>query len=62
IIRKLDTLSHEKTELLACVNSPSFSKEELTSIIENNSHFKFQTQIPNPEDYTNSTLKALVFK
>ena len=61
IIRKLDTLSHEKTELLACVNSPSFSKEELTSMIENNSHFKFQTQIPNPEDYTNSTLKALVF-
>jgi len=61
IIRKLDALSHEKTKLLACINAPGFSKEEFVYMIESNSPFKFKNQIPNPEEYTNSTLKALCF-
>ena len=62
IIKKLNELSHQNTTLLACINSPKFSKEELISMIEENSNFKFNTQIPNPKEYTNSTLKSLVFK
>ena len=61
IIKKLNSLTHSQTTLLACINSPTFSKEELISMIENNSSFKFKHQIPNPKEYTNSTLKALVF-
>jgi len=61
IIKKLDSLSHTQTTLLACINSPKFSKEELISMIETNSPFKFKHQIPNPQEYTNSTLKALWF-
>jgi 23S rRNA (cytosine1962-C5)-methyltransferase len=61
IINKLNTLSHNQTTLLACINSPTFSKKELIFMIENNSYFKFKHQIPTPNEYTNSTLKALVF-
>jgi 23S rRNA (cytosine1962-C5)-methyltransferase len=61
IIKKLPSLSHQNTTLLACINSPKFSKEELINMIELNTSFKFKTQIPNPEEYTNSTLKSLVF-
>jgi len=61
IIKKLPLLSHENTTVLACINSPKFTKEELIKITESNTAFKFQKQIPNPEEYTNSTLKSLIF-
>ncbi|AZV46046.1 methyltransferase [Nautilia sp. PV-1] len=61
IIKKLPGLSHKNTILLACINSPKFSKEELIEMIESNTSFKFQNRIKNPEEYTNSTLKSLVF-
>jgi len=61
IIKKLPELSHGNTTLLACINSPSFSKKELVEMIESNSSFKFQKRIPNPEEYTDSTLKSLLF-
>jgi len=61
IIKKLPLLSHENTTVLACINSPKFTKEELIKMIESNTSFKFQKQIPNPEEYTNSTLKSLIF-
>ena len=61
IVKKLPVLSHKSTILLACINSPNFSKEELVEMIESNTSFKFQNRIKNPEEYTNSTLKSLVF-
>ena len=61
IVKKLPLLSHQNTTLLACINSPSFSKEELVSMIETNTSFKYSDQIPNPSEYTNSTLKSLIF-
>jgi len=61
IIKKLPLLSHENTTVLACINSPKFTKEELIKMIESNTSLKFQKQIPNPEEYTNSTLKSLIF-
>ncbi len=61
IIKKLPLLSHENTTVLACINSLKFTKEELIKMIESNTSFKFQKQIPNPEEYTNSTLKSLIF-
>jgi len=61
IIKKLPSLSHQNTALLACINSPAFSKEELIKMIESNTSFRFHKQIPNPVEYTNSTLKSLVF-
>jgi 23S rRNA (cytosine1962-C5)-methyltransferase len=61
IVKKLPLLSNDKTTLIACINSPKFTKEELTQMIESNTFFKFQKQIPNPKEYTDSTLKSLVF-
>ena len=61
IVKKLPLLSHAKTTLIACINSPKFTKEELVSMIETNTSFKFQNQIPNPKEYTDSTLKSLIF-
>ena len=61
IVKKLPLLSNDKTTLIACINSPKFTKEELTQMIESNTSFKFQKQIPNPKEYTDSTLKSLVF-
>jgi 23S rRNA (cytosine1962-C5)-methyltransferase len=62
IIKKLPELSHNNTTLLACINYPKFTDEELIQMIEKNSQFKFQQKLPNPEEYTNSTLKSLVFE
>ncbi|GAB6074398.1 class I SAM-dependent methyltransferase [Nautilia lithotrophica] len=61
IIKKLPLLSHKNTQLLACINSPKISKEDLIKLITQNTSFKYQKQIPNPDEYTNSTLKSLVF-
>jgi len=61
IIKKLHTLSHENTTLLSCINSPSFTKEELASLVEQNSSFRFKEMINPPREYTNSSLKSLVF-
>jgi 23S rRNA (cytosine1962-C5)-methyltransferase len=61
IIKRLHTLSDKNTTLLACINSPEFSKEKLVQMIETNSSFKFQRQIQNPPEYTSSSLKSLVF-
>jgi len=61
IIKKLHLLSHEKTTLLACINSPTFNDEDLIEMIEKNSGFRFKKKLPNPKEYVNSTLKSLVF-
>jgi len=61
IIKKLNSLSHSHTTLLACINAPNFTKNDLIDMIQNNSSFNFQREIPNVKDFTNSTLKALVF-
>ncbi|NPA81302.1 MAG: methyltransferase [Epsilonproteobacteria bacterium] len=61
LIKNLSSVSHEKTTLIACVNSPFFEKERLIEIVERNSRFKFKERIENPSEYTNSSLKNLVF-
>ena len=61
IIKKLHTISHDKTILVACVNSPDISKEDLQNLIEKNSAFKYQNSITPPKEFTNSTLKTLIF-
>jgi 23S rRNA (cytosine1962-C5)-methyltransferase len=61
IIKKLSFISHKNTLLLACINSPQFTKDQLIRTIETFSEFRFEKQLKNPEEYTNSTLKSLVF-
>jgi len=61
IIKKLPQLSDKNTTLISCINSPKFTKNELIDMIEQNTSFTFQKQIPNPKEYTNSTLKSLIF-
>ncbi|WP_456479543.1 class I SAM-dependent methyltransferase [Nautilia sp.] len=61
IIKKLPSLSHQNTILLACINSPKFSKEELREMIESNTSFTFKKVIENPQEYPNSSLHSLVF-
>ncbi|MEO1924167.1 MAG: class I SAM-dependent methyltransferase, partial [Nautiliaceae bacterium] len=62
IIKKLNSLSSNNTILIACINSPDFSTEELVKMITENSGFKFEKKINPPKEYINSTLKSLVFK
>ncbi|WP_457562758.1 class I SAM-dependent methyltransferase [Caminibacter pacificus] len=61
IIKKLPQLSHKNTTLLACINSPKFTKEELIEMIEQNTDFKYEKSIPPAKEYKNSPLKNLVF-
>jgi 23S rRNA (cytosine1962-C5)-methyltransferase len=61
IIKKLPLLKHRQTTLIACVNDPKITEDEFISLIEKNSDFKFKEKILPPKEYTNSTLKALVF-
>ena len=61
IIKRLNDISNENTILIACVNSPQISKEDLINLIENNSRFKYKEEVKPPEEYINSSLKSLVF-
>ena len=61
IIKKLKDISHNNTTLIACVNSPKITKEDLTRIVEKNSNFKYKEEIIPPKEYVNSTLKSLIF-
>ena len=61
IIKKLDLISNKNTILIACINSPNLSKEDLKNLIEENSYFKFKEEVTPLKEYTNSTLKSLVF-
>ncbi len=62
IINFLSKISKKDTILLSCINSPFFTRDELINLVENNSSFKFHNQLANPKEYTNSSLKALLFK
>jgi 23S rRNA (cytosine1962-C5)-methyltransferase len=61
LIKKLHKLSNSSTTLIACTNDPKISKDEFVKLIEDNSGFKFKEEITPPKEYTNSTLKSLVF-
>ena len=61
IIKKLNNISNENTTLIACVNSPQISKEDLKNLVEENSNFKYKKEVKPPKEYTNSTLKSLIF-
>ncbi len=61
IIKRLKDFSHQNTTIIACVNSPDISKEDLINLIEKNSKFKYKEEITPPKEYVNSTLKSLVF-
>jgi len=60
IIKRLKEISHKKTTLIACANSPKFSKEDLINLVEKY-NFKYKEEITPPKEYTNSTLKSLIF-
>ncbi len=61
IIKKLPSLSHQNTTLLACINDPKITKKDFISLIEENTEFKVKEEITPPKEYTNSTLKNFVF-
>ena len=61
IIKKLKDISHKNTTLIACVNSPKISKEDLINLVEKESNFKYKEEVKPPKEYTNSTLKSLIF-
>ena len=61
IIKKLNDFSTGNTILIACVNSPSISKEDLINLVEKGSNFKYKEEVKPPMEYTNSSLKSLVF-
>ena len=61
IIKKLKDISHKNTTLIACVNSPKINKEDLINLVEKESDFKYKEEVKPPKEYTNSTLKSLVF-
>ena len=60
IIKRLKEISHQNTAIIACANSPRFSKEELINLVEKY-EFKYKEEITPPKEYTNSTLKCLIF-
>jgi len=61
LIKKLPAVCYENTLLLACVNSPSISKEDLIKTVQN-IPFTLKEEIKPPPEYTNSSLKTLLFK
>ncbi len=61
IIKSLKDISHKNTTLIACVNSPKINKEDLINLVEKESNFKYKEEVKPPKEYTNSTLKSLVF-
>ena len=61
IIQKLKDISHKNTTLIACVNSPKISKEDLINLVEKESNFKYKKEVKPPKEYKNSTLKSLIF-
>ena len=61
IIKKLKEISHKNTTLIACVNSPKITKEDLIEIVEKESNFKYKEEVKPPKEYKNSTLKSLIF-
>jgi len=60
IIKRLKEISNQNTTLIACANSPKFSKKDLINLVEKY-NFKFKEEITPPKEYINSTLKSLVF-
>ena len=60
IIKRIEEFSHKETTLIACANSPKISKENLINLVEKYG-FKYKKEIAPPKEYTNSTLKNLVF-
>jgi len=62
IIKKLNKISNNQAILLACINSPYISKNDLINLVQNNSSFKYKHTISNPKEYINSTLKAIIFQ
>jgi len=60
IIKRIKEFSHKETTLIACANSPKFSKEDLINLVEKYD-FKYKEEIIPPKEYTNSTLKSLIF-
>jgi len=61
IIKKLPSLSHQSTILLACINDPKTTKKDFINFIEENTEFKAKEEITPPEEYKNSSLKSIVF-
>ena len=61
ILKRVNEWANENATLIACVNSPKISKEDLINLVEKESHFKFKEEIKPPKEYTNSTLKSLIF-
>ena len=61
IIKKLNNISNKNTTLIACVNSPTISKDDLKNLVEKESNFKYKEEIKPPKEYTNSSLKSLIF-
>ncbi|NPA12221.1 MAG: methyltransferase domain-containing protein [Epsilonproteobacteria bacterium] len=61
LLKKIPSLSHNNTLLVCAINSPLISKNELKQTVEENCGFTFYKEIPPPKEYTNSTLKTLIF-
>jgi 23S rRNA (cytosine1962-C5)-methyltransferase len=61
IIKKIDSLCHNDTTLIACVNSPQITEDMFVNMIEKYGFIK-DKKINPPEEYVNSTLKSIVFK
>jgi len=59
IIKKLNSLSHKNTQILACINDPKITKKEFIELFKDNS-FKYIKEIAPPNEYTNSTLKSII--
>jgi len=60
IIKRLKEVANTNTILIACANSPKISKEDLINLVEKYG-FKYKEKIKPPKEYTNSTLKSLIF-
>ena len=61
ILKRINEWANKNATLIAYVNSPTFLKEDLINLVEKESHFKFKEEITPPKEYTNSTLKSLIF-
>lgn len=67
IIRRLGELSHENTQVMACLNDPILDEHFIQTIFEENaSEFIFEKRLDNVESFKtlneNRSLKNLIFK